>query len=162
MHEVGFGGNGRSAGEVSPYRLAAMALCLQPPPGDARRWWLRYQHDLPRCRVRRKTLECEQHHRPADALIEVSAADTDRLGYSFTTGIDQAGHLLQAGTGGADPSNASRAHGVSKPERQPTDYGGAAIRAHQQSTFAPRKLLQLHLVLDRDVVAEQEHVETCF
>src|ERR1051326_5380180 len=49
-----------------------------------------------------------------------SAADTDRLGYSFTTGIDQAGHLLQAGTGGADQSNASRAHGVSKPERQPT------------------------------------------
>ena len=50
-------------------------------------------------------------------------------------------------------------HGVGEPERHAVEDRGAAVRAHDEQALARGERLELDLVLDRDVVAEQEDVE---
>ena len=100
-----------------------------------------------------------QHHRAADSLVQIAPADADRLRDAGAVAVDQAAHLLQAGPGRADQADRAAPDGVGEPERHAVEDRGPAVRAHHQQALCPGQRLQLDLVLDRDVVAEEEHVE---
>ncbi len=111
-----------------------------------------------RARVCGEPLETGQHHRPADSLVEVAAADADRLGHPRPQPVDQAADLLEPRPGRADEADRAASDDVREPQRDAVEDRRPAIGPHHQESLAPGDRLELDLVLDRHVVAEQEDV----
>ena len=74
-------------------------------------------------------------------------------------GVEQAADLLGAGAGGGDRPTGPGAHDVGEAEPDAADDRGAAVGAHDEHVRGGRGVLEAHLVLDRDVVAEDHDRE---
>ena len=92
--------------------------------------------------------------------MQVAAASADRVADALAGLVQQTGDLLQARARGADQADPTAPHQVGKAEADAVQDGRAAIRAHHQQVLLLRPTLQLDLVGQRDVVGEQEHVQT--
>ena len=72
--------------------------------------------------------------------------------------MDQGRDLLQAGASRRRQTDAAPAHGVGKAQSGAVDNRGAAIGPHHQQAPLGRRPLQVYLILQWNVIAEQEHV----
>jgi hypothetical protein len=116
-------------------------------------------HDGLGPRVGRQGLQGEEGHLATDLFAQVPAAHADALGDALAQGGQAGDHRLQPGARGRDEAHAPRLHHVVEAEPDAVQIGGAAVRAHAQQAALERLVFQRHFVLDRHVVAEQEHVE---
>src|SRR6185295_1339384 len=91
--------------------------------------------------------------------IEITPADADRLRDAVAETVDEADDLLQPRAGGGDEADAPAAHHVGEAERHAVEDGGAAVRPHEQPALAEGQALELELVGERHVVAEEEDVQ---
>jgi len=73
--------------------------------------------------------------------------------------VNLATHFLQTGTGGTHQAYATTPHLIGKTQRHTTDDGSAAIRSHHQPAMRPGQLLDGQLLLQRDIVREQKHIQ---
>ena len=104
-------------------------------------------------------LERREHHRAADPLVEIAAADADRLRDARAEPIDQAAHLLQAGPGRADQADRARAgRRWRSPSGTPSRIAVPQSGPITAGPCAPASALSSISSSTGDVVAEQEDV----
>ena len=147
------------ADEVDHHRLAGAARGVEHLLRHARSRRLGDEHDHARLRVAREQLQPVQHGDAADVLVQVVAAGADRVRDAGAAAVHQARHLLRAGARGAHHADRAAAHRVGEAERNAVDDRGAAIRPHDEEVSLPSILLQGNFIGERNVIAEQHHVE---
>ncbi len=70
------------------------------------------------------------------------------------------GDRLQAGAGGSHATDSTARDYVGEAEPETIQVRRAAVRAHAEQAAADGKALEFDLVVEGDVVAEEEHVQT--
>ena len=132
---------------------------LDDGAGGRRRRWLGDEQDDVRGRVLGQGADGQRRHATTDRRRQVAPAHADHLCDALAPAVEQAHRLLRAGAGGGDDADAPGADDVGEPQPAPAQRRRPRAGAHDQVTDARRVLLQLDLVLQRHVVAEQQHVE---
>ena len=99
------------------------------------------------------------HRDGADFLIEVATTGANGMHAAAAQAVDHAGDLLDAGAGGANDADVAGVDDVGEGHGHGGHHAGAAVRTHEEQALLVCLLLQAHLVLERHVVREGEHVE---
>ena len=147
------------ADETDRIGLRALADPGDDGFGDIRMRRLRNQHDAVGLRIRVERVDRHQRRNAADLLFEIAPADADGMGNPLACLGDETRHLLRAGAGRADDADPAALHLVGESKRRTADDRGSAIRPHHQKTNLAGLLLQRQFIRQRDIVAEQQHVE---
>ena len=100
-----------------------------------------------------------KHHQAANLFTQIASTCANQLGNSAAKLVNAYAQLLATGTGGTNNSDVAATHRVAKTQRRAVNDGGSAIWPHHQQSFFMRQLLKRQLVLKRDVVREQHHIE---
>src|SRR6185295_6007952 len=95
----------------------------------------------------------------ADGGVEVAAPGADRVRDSATEPMDQGCQLLNARPRGADHADGAAANPVGEAQTDPVDDRRPAFGSHDQEPTISRAALEGDLVVDRDAVTEEKHVE---
>ncbi len=110
-------------------------------------------------RIVGQRLQCRQRHHAADFGGQIAAADADPVRDALAQCREPGHDRLQTGSGGCHATDPAALHDVEKAESLAAQIGRSAVRPHAQKSTFEGLLLQLDLGLQRDVVAEQEHIE---
>ena len=97
-------------------------------------------------------------HDPADVGRQVAPADADDLRHADAGRVEQAGRLLGAGAGGGDDADRAGGDDVREAEADVAEHRGPAAGTHDEQPQRLAALLELELVVERDVVGEEEDV----
>ena len=101
------------------------------------------------------------HHRDAaDRSGQVASAGADCVVDALAQTVNDGGQLLDAGAGSADDADGALGYAVGECDRNTLDDAGTAVRPHNRQALSVRLLLECLLVLNRDVIAEHEYVQT--
>ena len=116
-------------------------------------------HHVPRSGVRLERVDRHQRRDAADPLVEIVAADADRLGNPLAAAGDEAGDFLHPRSRGADDRDLAARHPVGEGQRHAVHDRGAAVGSHHEKAERPGLALEAGLLRDRHVVAEDHHVQ---
>ncbi len=97
--------------------------------------------------------------RPSIGIGEVAPPEPDDVRHPRPPPVEQAHRLLGTRPRRRHHAHPTRLDHVGEPEADAAQHGRPGARAHHQPSALGRPVLQLDLVVHRDVVAEQQHVE---
>ena len=110
--------------------------------------------------VRCKEIDGIEGAEAADRIAEIASAHPDSVRDSGAGTCQQHRDLLQSGPRGGDYPDPAARYDIGERERRPGNVGSAAVGSHHQQSASAGALLERALGLQRDVVAEQHHVQT--
>ncbi len=114
--------------------------------------------DDPGRRVCFQHIQAHEGRDPAHRIRQIVAARADGMRNPAAGLVDQAGELLDAGAGRPDHAHRPAADPVGEADPHAADQAGAAVRAHHQPAAGAGQLLELHFLLQGDIVAEEENM----
>ena len=110
-------------------------------------------------RIPREHGQGQRGHRAPDLGREIAAAHADAVRDTFTQRGQPRDDGLQPGAGGRHAADAPARNDVGEPETDAGEIGGAAVGPHAQQAPRGGQALELHLLRQRHVIAEEEHVQ---
>ena len=92
--------------------------------------------------------------------MEVTAAGADGVRDAATESMHEGRHFLDAGSRGADHADGPATNAVREAEADTVDDRRPALRPHDEQAAPARPALERSLVVQRDAIAEEKHVQS--
>src|SRR5438128_1965941 len=127
--------------------------------GDGGRRRLRDDEQDSRVDVGGERADCLERREAADGSVEIASARADRVRDAGTETMNEARHLLETGSRGADDTDGPPANSGGDDEAHAVDARRPAPRPHPQEAAGAGATLERHLVVHGHAVAEEKHVE---
>jgi hypothetical protein len=138
-------------------RRGEQRRALPDPPRDRRVRRFGHDDDQLRAGVRVEGFERRVGGAASDRRRQVAAADAQAVAGSDPGRGQQAHHLLRPGAGRRHQADRPGPHHVGEAVADAVQDDGPAVGPHDQQAASPRLLLEPELLIQRHVVAEDDH-----